>query len=582
MYSELIALDWRQPLWLLVAIQPLLLWLFLQWKQKNSQQKFADEHLLPWLQVHQNKSFWQRLFSRNTAYFLAWLLFALALAGPRLPDKPTNNQNEIVLDVMLVVDLSRSMMATDIKPSRLRRATFEAYDFLQLAENTRVGITVYAARPHLFVPLTPDFNALKFYLKDMDTLQLPTQGSDASAALAFAKNELLASNSNHKQVILWLTDGDIEAERIASLEQEIQLAKAKNISIYIMGLGTLEGGAIPLGDGSWLESEGQAVISKMDSKLLQRLSEAGNGRFTIVSNDDSDWKTLYHQGILSTLTSPETADTQQWKELFSWVLFPAILLLVVVLFPFRFVKQSPNALLTIFALFLVAGNFPVYSAEKLYESNILQGIDAYKNADYAKSKSDFIHSVLNAQNDKERGIALHNLGNALFQTRDYASAAEVFTDALRYMPEQQQTIDNQQLTIALYTLLQRRRNRAMNQGNFAAHDDNAPLFDLPEQIPIMLSTKAVNLLKASLPKMPEEELMRLLDRDMQQFQLLEGDEKLTAEKLKEQQDIEQARIHFMGLEEKSSNALWKRLFEIEEGFPGKLKEPKTIPGVRPW
>jgi Ca-activated chloride channel family protein len=118
-------------------------------------------------------------------------LFSVSAAGPRIADKPMNAQNEIVLDVMLVVDLSQSMRATDIKPSRMRRATLEVYEFLSLAKNTRVGITVYAGRPHLFVPLTDDFSALKFYLKSLDSLQLPTLGGDASAALAFAQKELL-------------------------------------------------------------------------------------------------------------------------------------------------------------------------------------------------------------------------------------------------------------------------------------------------------------------------------------------------------------------------------------------------------
>ncbi|MEE9302165.1 MAG: VWA domain-containing protein, partial [Thiotrichaceae bacterium] len=210
-------LDWRQPLWLLVALQPLLLWLVVRWLQQHKEVLFADAHLLPWIQVRQKKTVTEQILSRNSAYGLAWILMALTLAGPRLPDDRLIDHNEINLDVMMVIDLSRSMHATDIQPSRLRRATLEAYEFLSLAKNTRVGIIVYAARAHLFVPLTKDHNALKFYLQDLDSLQLPTKGSNAKAAIQLAKDELQQAEKTNLQALLWLTDGDIELEDMVSM-----------------------------------------------------------------------------------------------------------------------------------------------------------------------------------------------------------------------------------------------------------------------------------------------------------------------------------------------------------------------------
>lgn len=590
-------INWREPLWLILTLQPLFLWLVLRLLRNRQQQLFADAHLLPYLQVHENKTTWQGfislLFSRNTAYTFAWFFFALSLAGPRLPDKPKNNQNEIVLDVMLVVDLSRSMLATDIKPSRLRRATLEVYDFLSLAKNARIGITVYAARPHLFVPLTSDFKALNYYLNNLDTLQLPTLGSDANAALSFATKQLLNTKEKHQQVLLWLSDGDIESKSIPMIKETLSDANESNINTYILGLGTLEGGAIPIDDGGWLESEGQAVITKMDSALLQQLSTLGNGKFQAVTNDNSDWDALYQNGMLATLSPPDNSNTQQWKELFPWTLFPAIILLLIALFPMRIFKEKSASVLPILVILVIAGSLsplPVLANEtskeslndENYYSSVLTGIDAYKNTEYAKSTSQFINSVLKANTNKERGIALHNLGNALFKMGNYSSAAEVFTDALRYAPNQLKTIENQKLSIEIYTLIEKRKNRKSNRGNFAAPDDIAPLSDLPEQIPFMLSSKAVMLIKASLPDLPEEELDRLLSKEMQQFQLMQGNAKQSLEKQKQHQDIEQARIHFMGLEESTSNDLWKRLFEIEEGFSAKLKEPEIIPKVRSW
>ncbi len=449
-------LDWRQPLWLLLALQPFLLWLLLHRLKKRKQQKFADEPLLPWLEVVR-KNHWRDLFfSRNTAYFAAWILCSLALAGPRLPETSAQPQNETVLDIMLVVDLSESMRATDIKPSRLRRATLEAFELLSLARQVRIGVTVFAGRPHLFIPLTTDFNALNYYLESMDSLQLPTRGSDVSAAMAFAKKALLNAPGNHKQALVLLTDGDIQPDKVQALKSEIKLAKNSGINTYILGLGTIEGEAIPRSNGLWREVNGQAVISKMNKPLLLHLSELGGGTFTRVTDNASDWNMLYKKGMLSDLKTPVQKDKQQWKALFQWALFPGIIMLMAALLPIsskRYSISSPVLFSIILTPFLLYPTEPVYATENTYQASVLTGIDAYKNAHFAQSKRLFIDAVLKANTNHERAIALHNLGNALFQSGDYASAAEVFTDALRYNPKQKQSIKNQHLSLALLTLL---------------------------------------------------------------------------------------------------------------------------------
>jgi Ca-activated chloride channel family protein len=580
-------IEWRQPLWLLALLQPLLLWLWLYWKQRQQQQNFADEHLLPWVQIHNRKTLWQKIFSRNSAYVLAWLLLAVSLAGPREPEQTYQSNNNAVLDVMLVVDVSRSMHASDIKPSRLRRSVLEIYEFLSLAKRTRVGITVYAGRPHLLAPLTTDFKAIKFYLESLDTLQLPTRGSDAVQALSFAKHELIANKAKQKQAIIWMTDGDLNNDQSIRLKNIIQKNIIQGVDTAILALATEEGSAVPLDDGNWLEENGQAVLSKLNKNILETLAKAGNGRFETVKNDDSEWQEIYQQGMLKHSKSTSNEETGQWHELYQWTLFPAILLLMISLFPTALRKNQLNSLI-FFILFLGAStaHSPVFadqlSDKNNYQLSIKRGISTYKKQQFRPAKIQFINAVLSAKTKQQRAIALHNLGNSLFQNGDYAHAAEVFTDALRYAPTQQQSISNQKLSVAINIELEKRRQKLLKRGNNSIPNDSSPLFDLPEQIPYMLNTKAVNLLKASLPKLPDADLNRLLAKNIEQFKLLQGGSQKTAQKEKQEYDLEQARIYFMGLEEQQSNQLWKRLFEIEEGFPGKLNKPKNIPGVRPW
>lgn len=315
-------LHWREPLWLLLALFPLLLAAWGYFQQRKRAQRYADPHLLPWVQAGATRSRWQRLFSRTTLWGLAWLLFAISLAGPRTlqtdPDGLTTPQR----DLLVVLDVSRSMQATDLAPNRLQRAALELHEFLNLAPGNRVGVVVYAARPHLFVPLTHDTAAVRFYLQHLDALVLPTQGSDAAAALAFA-HETFASRAPEQALpaaVLWLTDGDIPTSQQAALQTRVQALHQAGIRLYTLGLGTEDGAAIPLPDGKWLEHEGQAVRSRLDSGLLQTLSAQTGGEYSPVTDDASDWQRLYGDGIAKAYPAQAESTGQQWREWYVWVL----------------------------------------------------------------------------------------------------------------------------------------------------------------------------------------------------------------------------------------------------------------------
>ena len=316
-------LDWRQPLWLLLALQPFLLWLFLRWRNNNASNNFADKHLLPWVQVTQPKSLMQKIFSCNSAYWLAMILLAIAMAGPRTALESSDSKQASALDIMLVIDVSASMKATDIQPSRLQRTSQELHELLTLIkrDDVRFGCIIYAARPHLFVPMTNDRNALKFYLKELNKLVLPTKGGDASAALLMAAKVLQKSSSeaNQERAILWISDGDIDQPTDqANIESTLKALHQQKIPTHILGLGTAEGAAIPLPQGGWLQHNGQGVVTKSNLKLLAQFAKIGGGKFSQVYANESEWQTLYSQGLLKTVArsaKPEPTDeNQQWQE----------------------------------------------------------------------------------------------------------------------------------------------------------------------------------------------------------------------------------------------------------------------------
>jgi len=181
-------LFWREPLWMLLALMPALP-LLLNISFRGDNKNLADAHLMPWVIHHQSTSFLKSIFSKNSAFIFSWILIGLAAAGPRLPSDTSKHNPVVNIAMMLVVDVSRSMHITDIQPSRLRRAKFEIEELLGRANGARVGIVVFSARPHLFVPLTFDHEAVRHYLQSLDSLILPTNGSDPVAAINLAYNE---------------------------------------------------------------------------------------------------------------------------------------------------------------------------------------------------------------------------------------------------------------------------------------------------------------------------------------------------------------------------------------------------------
>ncbi len=569
MIDFILSIHWREPLWFLLILLPVLLWFVIQWLKSKHQQQFADKHLLPWIKADENKTIWQRIFSRDNAYFLAWLGFALAMAGPRLSVPQSDDPTQADLDIMLVVDLSRSMQARDIQPSRLRRATLEAYEFLSIVKSARVGVIVYAARPHLYVPLTTDKNALAFYLKELDTLELPTHGSDPIAAIKFAQARLSIS-ANTKKHIIWMSDGDLEESQYAKLGVAIN---HPSIITHSFIIAAIEGAEIPTSDGSWLTIDGKAITTQVNTVRLSKTFKKWGGVLSILNDDESDWQAIYRQGILKS-TATNDNQTEYWDELYAWFLVPAFILFFFALYP---------SLKTLFLLIMLA-SLVVFSnsfADEQYLPQLYKGAAAYKNDEFTESKTLFIQAVLSAKTNQERGMALHNLGNALFQVGDYKTAMQLYADALSHDASLHQSAENLKLSDELFTLLEKRMKPPSGGDGITS---NNLLVDLPDVIPESATTQAVNLSKFTLPKLPKEKVDELLQKGLDHLKLIQSENNKSEAAIKAQLNMNEARQFLLGLgeEDTSSTALWKRLFEIEEGFPASLKKPEIIPGVRPW
>ena len=213
-------------------------------------------------------------------------LASIAMAGPvweRLPQPVFRSDAALVI----ALDLSRSMDAQDIKPSRLQRAHFKITDILKTRTEGQVALVVYAGDAFAVTPLTDDDETILSQLPALTTDLPPTQGARTDRALQLAEQLLKQASMTHGQVLL-ITD---EVATARGIESAQRLAAA-GYQLNILGIGTVEGAPIPTGNGMLKDHEGKIVLPSLDAANLQRIATAGNGQYATVTPNDYDIQQL--------------------------------------------------------------------------------------------------------------------------------------------------------------------------------------------------------------------------------------------------------------------------------------------------
>jgi len=240
------------------------------------------------------------------------VLLVIALAGPRFGKEIKTIAAEGV-DLVLVVDVSRSMDATDVEPSRLERAKREIFDLLEVVEGDRVGLVVYAGGAFPRVPLTMDYRALRKVVNELNSESVGAQGSSMGAAVRMGLELLATDTSSAGKAMLILSDGEVhETSPALSAASD---ASAANVAIYSMGIGQ-EGAPIPLKEGGFLQHEGQMVLTSPRDDLLTELARRTGGAFVESSAANTDVVGLYRDEMRVKLQAVERRSRQreQWRD----------------------------------------------------------------------------------------------------------------------------------------------------------------------------------------------------------------------------------------------------------------------------
>ena len=428
----------------------------------GSWQRVVDPGLAPYV-LSRNQV--RGLNYRWWLVLIGGILATLSLAGPswNRVEQPVFRSEQAVV---VALDLSRSMDAQDLVPSRLARAKLKILDILERRTSGQTALVVYSSNAFTVTPLTTDADTVAALVNSLSTDIMPSRGSYPLAAIEKGKQLLQQAGVALGEVLL-ITDGGSSpaAERAAAD------LKSSGYSLSVLAVGTTDGAPIPRAGGGFVtDRSGNIAVPKLEASGLRALAAAGGGRYAVMTADDRDIETILSGEIGSGSESDESLATDQWQEEGPWLL---LLLLPIAAMAFR------RGLVLIVLVFLLpvarpadafdwqdlwlnknqqgqkmleAGN--AADAAELFEDSRWRAVANYRAGEYTGSAAGFAN--------QEDTSSLYNLGNALARLGEFDAAIDAYEEVLEADPGNEDAMYNRDL---LKDLLQQQDSQSGEQGN---------------------------------------------------------------------------------------------------------------------
>ncbi len=318
--------QYPQYLWALAAV-PLVLLLFLGYQlwRRRTVKRMGDARLVKALYPGHARG---KAYIKLLLFLLAFSLGCIAIANPRQPDEMQEDARKGI-DVVVALDVSNSMRATDVAPSRLQRAQALITKLIDALPNDRIGLVLFAGNAYIQMPLTTDHSAAKLFVSSANPGAITAQGTSIADALQKSSLAFGEESERFKAVIL-VTDGESHDENAVA---EAQAQAAKGVMINTIGLGSAEGSVILEESGAEKrDAAGNVVVSKLNEELLQQIAQATNGDYINLQSTDAAVEQLVAQ--LSQVEKKALKDTSvfTYKTFYAWLALPMLLLLILEMF----------------------------------------------------------------------------------------------------------------------------------------------------------------------------------------------------------------------------------------------------------
>ena len=428
-------------LWLLWVLPVLVLVRFIGWRRRNAKlKKLGDPELLKQLMPGISKY-------RPTVKFCLMLsalgLLIVMLARPQMGSKISHDKRQGI-ETIICLDISNSMMAEDVVPSRLEKSKMLIENLVDNFTNDKIGLVVFAGDAFVQLPITSDYVSAKMFLQNITPSLIQSQGTNIGEAIDLASKSF-TQQANVGRAIILITDGE---NHEPGAKEAAEAAKKKGINVFILGIGNTQGAPIPTGDGGYMkDNTGNTVMTALNENMCKELAQAGSGQYIHVDNTSDAEKMLNDD-----LTKLQKGDTSsvvysEYDEQFQAVGILVILLLIIeicildvknpLLRNMKFFGKSLGSRqglgwgekTAMLALLLVMS---MASALAQNDRNLIrQGNKAYRSQKWVQAETQYRKAI--SKNNKNPQ-AIYNLGNALLMQQKDSMAMNQYQQAAQVEP----------------------------------------------------------------------------------------------------------------------------------------------------
>jgi Ca-activated chloride channel family protein len=500
----------------LLFLLPLLIG-FLIWSFKKSKKnllEFCIEKRIPELIPSFKPKF---IFFKSLLLCLALLFMIISLISPRwnFDIQTIEKQGS---NIFIAIDVSKSMLASDISPNRLFRAKLEIAKLIDKLDGDRVGIIVFAGTSFLQSPLTHDYGMVKEWVQQIDVDSITAEGTSIKSAIETAIRGFSFLESNEKYLVI-VSDGEEQDQQTNEVAAE---AKKQGIKIISIGIGSAEGAPISYNDELIKDKNGKLVISKLNESLLKDIAKITDGKYILSRSGNLNLENVYDNFIKKgqNRKNLKSSKVQRWQETYQIFLSFSLLFLILESLSaliFNFInkpdvnnknhksiksnsikskkekpEQKTNILPTIIMLIILSSLYP-RPAEAFINPNIIQGDFNLKNSKFTTAKELYIKALSdnpqnarlnynlariiykennfkqaeslfkksiqnNPKNDDLKEKAFYNLGNSYFKQIDYRKAISSYQAALKLDPQDRDALYNLKLAEKLLQDEEERKN----------------------------------------------------------------------------------------------------------------------------
>ena len=414
-------------LWLLVLIPILALVRFISYRnQKKRLRKFGEPQLLKNLMPDVSR------FRPSVKFWIlqaALALLILMLARPQMGTK-ISHEKRTGIETIIALDISNSMRAEDIVPSRLDRSKMMVENLVDHFTNDKIGLIVFAGDAFVQLPITSDYVSAKMFLSSIDPSMMATQGTDIAAAIDMATNSFTQEEGIGKAIIV-ITDGE---DHEGGALQAAEAAQKKGMRVFVLGVGSTQGAPIPIpGTGDYMkDNTGNTVMSALNEDMCRQVAQAGGGAYIHVENNSAAQQRLDNE--LDKLAKKETSTTvySDYNEQFQAFGILALLLLILEIC----ILDRRNPLLkrvsffgtkkrVVTAVMLLMAVSTYAQTDRQY---LRQGNKQYNAGDYANAEVSYRKAI---EKNPRNPQALYNLGNALMAQKKDSASIEQFQNAAK-------------------------------------------------------------------------------------------------------------------------------------------------------